>query len=105
LTKAEKEVKMVRAEIILDRYPAFMEGKPKSHDNADMRESFVMRDLEYQAATDRVNMLKAMEEFSDGKIKVMENVSRWIKKQMDLVIRSGINPNLYVTSGDKNGSK
>jgi hypothetical protein len=43
-------------------------------------------------------MLKALEAFAEGKIKVMENVSRWMRKQMDLVLRSGINPNLYVTT-------
>lgn len=95
--KAEKELKMIKATLLLDKYPEFMKDKPKSHDNSDMREAFFMKDLEYQEAIDRINMLKAMEAFTEGKIKVMENVSRWMRKQMDLVLRSGINPNLYVT--------
>lgn len=96
--KAEKELKMIKAGLLLDKYPEFMKDKPKSHDNSDMREAFFMKDAEYLEAMDRINMLKAMEAFAEGKIKVMENVSRWMRKQMDLVLRSGINPNLYVTT-------
>jgi hypothetical protein len=96
--KAEKELKMIKAGLLLDKYPEFMRDKPKSQDNSDMREAFFMKDPEYLEAIDRVNMLKAMEAFAEGKIKVMENVSRWMRKQMDLVLRSGINPNLYVTT-------
>lgn len=97
IVKAEKELKLIRACLLLDKYPDFMRDKPKSHDNSDMREAFFIKDEEYQSALDRVNMLKAMEAFTEGKIKVMENVSRWMRKQMDLVLRSGINPNLYIT--------
>ena len=96
--KAEKELKIIKAGLLLDKYPEFMKDKPKSQDNSDMREAFFMKDPEYLEAIDRVNMLKALEAFAEGKIKVMENVSRWMRKQMDLVLRSGINPNLYVTT-------
>lgn len=98
IVKAEKELKLIKASLLLDKYPDFMKDKPKSHDNSDMREAFFMKDSEYQDALDRINMLKTMEAFAEGKIKVMENVSRWMRKQMDLVLRSGINPNLYITT-------
>lgn len=97
---AEKAMEMAKSNVLLDRYPDFMKDKPKTQDNADLRKAFMMRDEEYVAALDRINQLKAIESFLDGRIKVMENVCRYMRKQMDLVIRSGLsNANLYNTQG------
>jgi hypothetical protein len=104
LAMADKALEQAKAEVLLDRYPAFLEAKEmkKSQDNADLRKAFLMRDPEYLAALDRINMLKAIESFVDGRIKVMENVCRYMRKQMDLVIRSGLsNADLYITHGKK----
>jgi len=66
--------------------------------------AFFMRDSSYTAALDRIAQLKAFECFVDGRIKVMENVCRYMRKQMDLVLRSGLsNANLYVTHGNRSG--
>lgn len=97
--EADKALRRAKAGALIDKYPEFMKDRPKSQDNADMREAFLIRDDEYVAALDRVNQLKATEALFDGKIKVMENVCRYMKKQMDLILRSGLsNSNLYNTN-------
>lgn len=104
LTLADKTLKQAKAEFIIDKYPAIMEGKPKTYDTAERREAHLMRDKEYLEALDRVNQLKALEAFIDGKIKVLENVCRYMRKRMDLIMRSGLSDGaLYITSGKKNG--
>lgn len=99
MTLADKAMEEAKATVLIDKYPEFMEGKPKSHDNADLRKAFMIRDPEYIAALDRVNQLKALEAMLDGKVKVMENVCRYMRKKMDLIIRSGVDPKLFVTGG------
>ncbi len=102
ITMAEKALKQAKAAVLLDKYPDFMKDKPKSHDSSDMREAYLMRDEEYLAALDRFNQLKAVESFVDGRIKVIENVCRFMRKQMDLTMRSGLSDrNLYLTQGKK----
>ncbi len=98
LLTADKAIETAKSDIMLDRYPEYLETKgiKKTQDNADLRKAFMMRDPEYLAALDRINQLKAVESLLDSKIKVMENVCRYMRKQMDLVLRSGlINKNLY----------
>jgi hypothetical protein len=100
ISLADKALEQAKAVVLLDKYPDFMKDKTKTQDNADLRKAFLMRDDDYLEALDRVNQLKAMESFLDGKIKVMERVSAYCKKQMDILIRSGMaNANLYITSG------
>lgn len=95
---AEKAMEQAKADVLLDTYPEFMKDKPKTQDNSDMRKAFLMRDPTYLSALDRLNQLKALESNMDGKIKVMENVSRYMKKNMDLILRSGLSSaNLYNT--------
>ena len=104
LALAEKAMEQAKAEVLIDKYPEFLKSQDmkKSQDNADLRKAFLMRDEDYLAALDRINMLKAMESNFDGKIKVMENVCRVIRKSMDLILRSGLsNADLYVSPGRK----
>jgi hypothetical protein len=104
IAQAEKSLEEAKANILLDRYPAFLEEKQmkKTQDNADLRKAFMMRDKEYTDALDRVNQLKALESNFDGKLKVMERACAYMKKKMDLIIRSGLSdPKLYVTGGKK----
>lgn len=98
ILRSETELKKAEGTAILEKYPVFMEGKPKSMDNADTRKSFLALDTQVSALRDRLDSLRAMEMFIDGRIKVMENVCRYMKKSIDLVIRSGSN-NFYVTNG------
>lgn len=102
IAMAEKALETAKSDLLLDKYPDFMKDKPKTQDNADLRKAFFMRDKEYVAALDRINQIKAIESFVDGRIKVMENVCRYMRKQMDLVLRSGLsNADLYLTHGRK----
>lgn len=102
LNLAQKALDIARADALLDKYPTFMEGRPKSQDNSSTRDAFLIRDPEYSAAIDRINMLKALESNLDGKIKVIENASRYMKKIIDLILRSGLtNSQLYVSSGKR----
>lgn len=89
LAQAERFVEQAKSNVLLDRYPDFIKDKDKKSDNQDMRKAFMMRDPEYLEALDRVDCLKAMEAAIDGRIKVLENVCRYMRKRMDLVIRSG----------------
>lgn len=104
LDMANKQLEEVKADILLDRYPEYLEAKEikKSNDSADLRKAFMSRDPEYQACIDRISQLKALEANMDGKIKVMENVCRYMRKQMDLLLRSGLTgAHLYNTQGRK----
>lgn len=107
LTKAEKELGLIKAELLLDKYPDFLAEKTaaskakgvKFQDSADIRDCFLIQDEEYQKALDHLAKLKAIESYCEGRIKVMENVCRYMRKQMDLVIRSGLSGvDLYVTN-------
>lgn len=104
IVSAEKTLEEAKADILLDKYPQYLEEKgiKKTQDNADLRRAFMARDPDYQAALDRVNQLKALESNFDGKIKVFENVCRYMRKKMDLLIRSGMsNSDYYNTQGKK----
>ena len=99
---ADKAMEDAKATFLIDKYPELIKDRPKSQDSADLRKAFLMKDEAYVAALDRMNMLKAFESFVDGRIKVFENVSRYMKKKMDLIIRSGLSSqDLYITHGRK----
>lgn len=102
ITLTDKAMERAKSDVLMDKYPAYMEGKPKSQDNADLRKAFLMRDEAYLAALDRMNMLKAMEVHLDGKMKVMEKTCSYMKLQINLLIRSGTSgANFYSTGGKK----
>lgn len=102
IAMAEKALKQAKSTFLLDKYPDLMKDRPKSHDNADLRDAFLMRDEDYVLALDRLNQLKAVESFVDGRIKVIENVCRYMRKEMDITIRSGLTDrNLYNTQGKR----
>ena len=97
LAKAEEEMENAKAAAILDKYPEFIKDKPKSFDNADTRKSFIQRDAEYRQAADYRDQIKVFEALLDSRIKVMERTCSYMRKQMDLLIRSGTagNSNTY----------
>jgi hypothetical protein len=99
---ADKAMRDAKAEVLLGSYADFMKGKPKSHDNADLRDAFLIKDPSYVAALDRFHQLKALESNFEGKLKVLENVCRYMRQKMYLISKSGLgNENLYVTGGKK----
>lgn len=102
LAMAQKSLEDAKADVILGSYADAMKDKPKSHDTLDMRNAYLTRDAAYSAALERIAQLKALEANLDGKIKVMENVCRYMRKQMDLILRSGVgNADYYITHGIK----
>lgn len=102
LAMAQKSLEDAKADVLLGSYADAMKDKPKSHDNLDMRNAFLTRDKAYSDALERIAQLKALEANMDGKIKVMENVCRYMRKSMDLILRSGMsNSNYYNTQGKK----
>lgn len=84
----DKAMEKAKADVLLDKYPGYIESNGFK-DNTDLRKAFLTRDETYSAALDRMNQLKALESNFEGKIKVMENVCRYMRKQMDLIIRNG----------------
>lgn len=102
LTLAQKSLEEAKADVILGSYAEAMKDKPKSYDTLDMRNAYLTRDTAYSAALDRIAQLKAIESNLDGKIKVMENVCRYMRKQMDLILRSGMSNKDYYTTIDQN---
>jgi hypothetical protein len=95
ITKAEKALREAKSVAILDEYPEFLKEN-KLKDNATVRDAFLERQPDFVAAHDRIDMLKAMLDLIEGKVRVFENVCRYMKVEMNLVIRSGVDSNKYM---------
>lgn len=101
IAQASKALEDAKADVILGSYQEHAKANPKEA-NADVRNAFLTRDQAYSAALERIDQLKALESNMDGKVKVMENVCRYMRKQMDLLLRSGLTGrDLYNTQGIK----
>ena len=94
MLQSERAIAKIKSQYLLDEYPEFIKSK-KLNDNTANREAFLERQSDYSDAMDRLNFLKAVEETMENNIKVFENVCRYMRKSMDLIIRSGIDPNKY----------
>lgn len=108
LDMAEKQLELTKSTLLLDEYPAwiaeFTEKNKlnKSFDTAETRKAYLMKNEDYVNNLDRIAQLKAVIANFEGKIKVFERACAAMKKQMDLLIRSGISgSHLYVTGGKK----
>jgi histidinol phosphatase-like PHP family hydrolase len=88
--KVEEQVENIKARILMDKYPEHMKAKPRYLDTADYRKSFVQLDEEYQKAMEHLNLLRAYEKLIEGRIKWCEKVCAYMKKQIDLINRSGL---------------
>lgn len=89
LTLAEKAVREAQADVILGSYAEHLKDKPKSYDSTHLRDAFMMRDEKYLSCLDRVNQLKALQSNFEGKVKVIENVCRYMRQKMYLISKSG----------------
>ena len=99
ITLAEKAIEEAKADVLLDKYPTFMADRPKSQDNADMRKAFLARDEAYSSALDWLAQLKALESVLDSKAKSLEKTCAYMKKSIELILRSGLSSaDLYSTS-------
>lgn len=94
ITQAERQIRHTKSIHLIDEYPSFIKEN-RLNDNTANREAFLERQSDYVEAVERLNQLKALESLMEGKIKVFENVCRYMRKSMDLIIRSGINSNKY----------
>lgn len=90
ILKTEAILKKAKAVAVLDKYPEFLRSRNDLSDNAKTRDAFVDTDADVVAAQDRLDSLRVTEVYLEGRVKVMENVTRYMRKQMDLLIRSGI---------------
>lgn len=95
ITKAQKALREAKSRCILDEYPEFLKEN-KLKDNATVRDAFLERQHDFVTAQDRIDMLLAIQHLLEGKIKVFENVCRYMRKEIDIIIRSGVDPNKYV---------
>jgi hypothetical protein len=95
ITRARKALRDAKSKYLLDEYVDFLKENGLK-DNASIRDAFLERQKEYVAAQDRIDMLTALESLLEGKVKVFENVCRYMRKEMDIVIRSGVDPNKYI---------
>lgn len=90
LTLAEKALREAQADVMLGAYAKYLEGKPKYHDNTYLRDAYLMKDPNYLAALDRVNQMKALQSNFEGKVKVIENVCKYMRQKMYLISKSGV---------------
>jgi predicted Zn-dependent protease len=90
LKKARQNVSEIKADIILEEIPKLLEDKPKSQNNADFRNAVMAKNEDYKQAQEHVEKLEAMLEHFESHMKVMENTSRFLKKQMDYFRTNGI---------------
>lgn len=95
ITRAEKALREAKSRALLDEYPVFLKDR-NIKDSAQIRDAYLETVKDYTEAQDRIDMLKAVDALLDGKVKIFENTCRYMKKQMDIVLRSGIDPNKYV---------
>lgn len=101
LLLADKALRQAKSEVVLGSYTDFMAGKPKSHDSSDLRDAFLIKDPDYLAALDRVAQIKALESNFEGKLKVIENVCKYMRQKMYLISKNGT-PFETITSTIKN---
>jgi hypothetical protein len=90
ISKTEKAIDDEKGRLLIDEYPVFLEQNPKLKDTADIKKAFLCRDKTISDLSDKLNTLKALEVVIDGKIKVMERTCSYMRKKMDLIIRSGV---------------
>jgi phytoene dehydrogenase-like protein len=91
LKKAKQNVEEIKADIIFEEIPKLMKTMPKGvTGNADFRKAVIARNEDYKKAQEHVEKLEAMLEHFESHMKIMENTSRFLKKQMDYFKNLGI---------------
>ena len=96
ITRAKQAFEMIKSELMVDEYPGFLKEK-NLKDNATIRSAFLHQKKRFLNAQDRIDFLTALEKLVEGKIKVLNNVSRIMKKEMDIQIRSAFTGNKYIS--------
>lgn len=94
ILKTKKAIRESKSEAIIDEYVDWLKDN-RMKDSATIREAFLQTKEVYVKALDRLDMLVALESSMEGKIKVFENVCRYMRKEMDIRVRSGMVNNHY----------
>lgn len=89
IKKAMQNIEEVKADIILVEIPEMLKTMPKGSNNADLRKAIFAKNEKYKAATEHLEKLEVLLNHFESHMKIMENTSRFLKKQMDYFIRSG----------------
>ncbi len=97
IAMTKKSIRKIKSEYLLDEYQAFLK-ESKIKDSVAIKEAYLEKKEDYVEAMDRLAMLEAMECLFEGKIKVFENVCRFMRKEIEIQKSSGaINSNKYIT--------
>ena len=91
IKRANQNIEEIKADIILDEIPKLLEEKKlaKSANNADFRRAVMAKNEDYKQALIHLEKLESMLMHFESHMKTMENTSRFMKKQMDYIIRNG----------------
>ena len=90
LKKAKQNIEEIKADIILEEIPGLLKEMPKSANNSDFRKAVMAKNADYKEALVHAEKLEAMLEHFESHMKIMENTSRFLKKQMDYFRNNGI---------------
>ena len=89
IKKAMQNIEEIKADIILTDIPKLLEEMPKNANNTDFRKAVITKNEDYRQASEHLEKLQSILAHLESNMKVMENTSRFLKKQMDYIIRSG----------------
>lgn len=90
IKKAQQNIEEIKADIILTEIPQLLEKLPKSANNTDFRKAIISKNPDYKQANEYLDKLQALLAHTESNMKIMENTSRFMKKQMDYIIRNGM---------------
>ena len=85
----------IKGKALIDDYPVFLEKHPKLKDTADIKKAFLSTIETISKLSDDIITLNAMEMMTEANIKRMERTCSYMKKKMDLLLRSGVATKLY----------
>ena len=95
ILKLKAELENASNRLIFDVYPSFLEAHPKIKDSSDTRARFISNDPVVVKLKERIGMLEIANKICQDKSFEMENGWKILRKQMDLIIKSGVPFNLY----------
>jgi predicted nuclease with TOPRIM domain len=89
IKKTLQSIEEIKADIILTEIPRLLNDMPKNANNTDFRKAVITKNEDYRQASEHLEKLQSILAHLESNMKVMENTSRFLKKQMDYIIRSG----------------
>ena len=95
ITKLEKHIAQLKSRLLIDEYVPFLK-ETKLKDSNATKDAFFQQDEDYVGSLDRLNFLQAISQMFEDNVKVFERTCAYMKKEMNLVLRSGVDPNKYI---------